>query len=144
MRLIARAEYGTKSIKADLIPGNMKSDNSGPVTSYKSFVLRNGGNDNGFSKMRDPVLQSLVADRAFDTQASAPCVVFVDGEYWGLYAITEDYSDKYIETNYGIDNKNVVIVKCGRIDEGTAEDITLYEDMYNFITQNDMTDEKLC
>ena len=92
--------------------------------------------------MRDPVLQSLVADRAFDTQASAPCVVFVDGEYWGLYAITEDYSDKYIETNYGIDNKNVVIVKCGRIDEGTAEDITLYEDMYNFITQNDMTDEK--
>ena len=142
MRLIARAEYGTKSINADLIPGNMKSDNSGPITSYKSFVLRNGGNDNGFSKMRDPVLQSLVADRAFDTQASAPCVVFVDGEYWGLYAITEDYNDKYIETNYGIDNKNVVIVKCGRIDEGTAEDITLYEDMYNFITQNDMTDEK--
>lgn len=105
MRLIARAEYGTKSIKADLIPDNMKSDDSGPITSYKSFVLRNGGNDNGFSKMRDPVLQSLVADRAFDTQASAPCVVFVDGEYWGLYAITEDYSDKYIEANYGIDNK---------------------------------------
>lgn len=140
MRLIAREEYGQKSIKAELIPGNMKSDQSGPVTKYKSFVLRNGGNDNGFGKMRDPFLQKLVEDRSMETQQSTPCVVFIDGEYWGLYAITEDYSDNYIEINYGIDNNNVVIVKCGEIDEGMDEDIALYEDMYYFITGNDMTD----
>lgn len=140
MRLIAREEYGAKSIKADLIPDNMTSDGSEPIAKYKSFVLRNGGNDNGFGKLRDPLLQKLVSDRELDTQQSTPCVVFLDGEYWGLYAITEDYTDNYIETHYGIDSKNVVIVKSGKLEEGNDEDISLYEDLYSFVTENDMTD----
>lgn len=140
MRLIAREEYGQKNIKAELIPENMKSDGSETVTKYKSFVLRNGGNDNGFGKLRDPFLQKLVEGRNMETQQSTPCVVFVNGEYWGLYAITEDYSDYYIEENYGIDKENVVIVKCGEIEEGNESDLSLYEEMYHFITENDMTD----
>lgn len=139
MRLIAREEYGTKNIKYDLIPGNTKSDKSGELTKYKSFVLRNGGNDNSFGKLRDPLIQSLVADRAFETQQSTPCVVYLDGEYWGLYALTEDYSDNYIENNYGVDSNNVVIVKCAEIDEGTDEDFALYEELYNFIVNEDMS-----
>lgn len=139
MRLYAREEYGTKNIKAELIPDNYKSDGSEKVDKYKTFVLRNGGNDNGFGKLRDPLIQALVQDRNFDTQQSTPCVVFLNGEYWGLYAITEDYTDNYIETNYGIDKKNVVIVKRGEIDEGEDEDIALYEELYWYVMSNDMT-----
>lgn len=141
MRLYAREEYGTKNIKAELIPGNQKSDGSEVISKYKTFVLRNGGNDNGFGKLRDPLIQTLVEDRNFETQQSTPCVVFLDGEYWGLYAITEDYTDNYIETNYGIDKDNVVIVKRGEIDEGKDEDISLYEDLYRYVMSNDMRDE---
>lgn len=138
MRLIAREEYGTKSIKTSLIPDNMRSDGTGEVEKYRSFVLRNGGNDNGFAKLRDPLLQSLISDRSMETQQSVPCVVFVNGEYWGLYAITEDYTDHYFEENYGVDNKNVVVVKGGEIEEGEEADIALYQELYDFITGNDM------
>ena len=54
----------------------------------------------------DPYVQALVPDRDFATQGAEPCIVFINGEYWGIYSITEDYSDNYIEDNYGVDDKN--------------------------------------
>lgn len=140
LRLTARKEYGDKNVKYELIPDNTRSDGQGNVDKYKSFVLRNGGNDCNFAKFRDPLLQSMVKDRSFETIQSTPVVAFLDGEYWGMYTLTEDYSDNYISNNYDIDNKNVVILKVGKIEEGEEDDIKLYSDMYEFITGSDMSD----
>lgn len=137
----AREEYGKKNVKYELIPGNERSDGSGTVDKYKSFVLRNGGNDCDFAKVRDPLLQQLVSGRRLDTMQFMPVVVYLDGEYWGMYTLTEDYTDNYIENNYGIDNNNVVMVKRGEIEEGNDEDIALYNNMYDFIVGSDMTSD---
>ncbi len=138
LRLFARADYGKKSVAYEVIPDNLRSDGGGNVEKYKSFVLRNGGNDCDFAKVRDPFLQELVCDRRFETEQYTPCVVFIDGEYWGMYTVSEDYSDNYIENNYGIDNNNAVLVKKGEIEDGNDEDIELYYRMFDFITENDM------
>ena len=138
-RLKCREEYGEKNLKYDLIPDNLRSDGIGEVGKYKSFVLRDGGNDCDYTKFRDPLLQDLVENRSFETQQSDACVLFIDGEYWGMYAICEDYSDNYIENNYGIDNDNVVIIKRGEVEEGREEDIGLYNELRDFITGNDMS-----
>ncbi|MGN1090806.1 MAG: CotH kinase family protein [Huintestinicola sp.] len=140
LRFIAREEYGKKNLKYELIPNNLRSDGQGEVEKYKSFALRNGGNDCDFAKIRDPFWQSLAENIRCETQQSTPCVVYIDGEYWGLYTITEDYSDNYFENNYGIDNKNVVLIKCGEVEDGEESDIELYNELYDFITGNDMSD----
>lgn len=140
-QLYAREEYGVKNIKAELIPNNVTSSTGEPIIKYKNFILRNGGNDNYYAKLRDPLIQSLVYDRHFDTQQSTPSVVFLNGEYWGLYDITEEYTDNYIEINYGIEKENVIIVKKGEIEEGVDSDILLYEELYLYITTNDMRNE---
>ena len=140
LKLIAREEYGKKSLKYDLIPDNLRSDGTGPVTKYKSFVLRNGGNDTDFRRVRDPYLQLLAEDCRFETQSATPCIAFLNGEFWGIYSITEDYSDNYFENNYGVDNNNVILVKCGEIEDGEESDLNLFHDMYRFITGNDMSD----
>ena len=139
LKLIAREEYGNKNLKFDLIPGNLRSDGTGPVTKYKSFILRIGGNDADFGRIRDPYLQTLVAECRFETQSSTPCIVFLNGEYWGMYTITEDYSDNYFENNYGIDNNNIVLLKRGEIEDGEEEDLALYHEMYFCITRQDMS-----
>lgn len=141
LRFIAREDYSLKAVEYPLIPDAQRSDGTGEVTKYKSFVLRNGGNDCNFAKIRDPYIQKLADGGRYDTMASMPCVVYLNGEYWGMYTMAEDYSDNYIENNYGIDNHNVVIVKKNKIEEGNDEDIALYNDMFDFITTNDMTDE---
>ena len=140
IRIYAREDYGKKNLKYELIPGNLKSDESDILRKYKSFVLRIGGNDADFGRLRDPFLQNLVQNARFETQQNTPCVVFINGEYWGMYTITEDYSDNYFENNYGIDNKNVVLIKKGEVEDGEEADLALYQELYNFITGNDMAD----
>ena len=133
-------EYGSKNVKYELIPGATKElDDTTPIDKYKRFVMRNGGNDLGHAQFRDNYIQSLVGDRAFETQSSRPAVMFINGEFWGIYSLQETYSDSYIETNYDIDKSNVVIIECGNIDEGTEEDKVLYDDMINFAANNDLT-----
>ncbi|MBQ8175856.1 MAG: CotH kinase family protein [Oscillospiraceae bacterium] len=141
LRLVAREDYGLKAVEYPLIPGTQRSDGTGEVTKYKSFVLRNGGNDASFAKIRDPYIQKLADGGRYDTMASMPCIVYLNGEYWGMYTMAEDYSDNYIENNYGIDNKNVIAVKQGEIEEGNDSDIELYNEMFDFVTTNDMADE---
>lgn len=140
LKLIAREEYGEKNLHYALIPDNYNSKGE-LITKYKSFVLRVGGNDADFARVRDPYLQALVSDADFMTQQTTPCVVFINGEYWGMYAITEDYTDNLIENNYGVDNKNVVLIKRGEVEEGEEEDLALFRDMYLFIAQNDMSSQ---
>ena len=141
LKLYAREEYEAKNLKYALIPDNY--DRSGNlIAKYKTFVLRVGGNDADTARVRDPYLQALVKDARFETQQSTPCVVFLNGEYWGMYTINEDYTDNHFENNYGIDNKNIVLIKRGELEEGEESDLSLFHDMYLFITQNDMSDPK--
>ena len=144
-RLTARTDYGEKNFKFPLIPDNERSDGNGNVDKYRSFVLRNGGNDHEFANIRDPLLQDLATGGDFETMQHTPVVVFLDGEYWGAYTLAEDYSDHYIENNYStdkddaFDDNNIIFLKKGGIEDGKEEDIELYNEMFDFITSNDMS-----
>lgn len=140
LRLIARADYGEKNVKYELFPGNLKESDGKAVKKYKSFTLRNGGNDCDFGKIRDPFIQRLAEGMRFDTAANLPVIAFINGEYWGLYTLNEEYSDNYIDYHYGINNDNVVTVKVGEIDDGEEEDIALFDEMLNYIAYSDMSD----
>jgi len=143
LKLISREEYGSKSIKYELIPGNIRADGNGPVTKYKSFNLRNGGNDSEYSKMRDVVIQELAANPLFETQQSTVSIVFLDGEYWGMYMLTEEYSGQYIANNYDIDNNNVIIIKSDqvgyKVEDGEENDMELFNQFKSFIAETDMS-----
>ena len=134
-----REEYGLKNLKYELIPGDVDADGK-QIKKYKSFMLRNGGNDTEYTKIRDLFNQNQVADRAFGIQAARPCVLFLNGEYWGLYNLTEKYSDNSIETNYGVDKDNVVMFKEGELDEGQDGDEALYEELWSY-AEKDFTDD---
>lgn len=129
LRFYFREELGLKNLKGyQLIPGAVNADGK-PTKKYKRFILRNGGNEYAYSKMQDVFIQSLVSDRAFTTQSSRPCVLFLNGEYWGLYNLMERYSDNYLEEEFGVDKDNVVVIKNDELDEGKEEDFALYEQL---------------
>ncbi|MBQ0043060.1 MAG: CotH kinase family protein [Lachnospiraceae bacterium] len=141
-KFYARSEYGDKNVKFPLIENNMRSDGLGPVAKYKTFVLRNGGNDADYAKLRDPLLQKLSSARDFETQSSRPCVAFLNGEFWGIYSITEDYNDDYFANNYGIDKNNVVYVKRGELEEGQDSDLDEFKAMIKYIKNTDMSNQE--
>ncbi len=107
---------GVKSIKvkANKVYGNNKFDypifNEKPNLKWKSFVLRNSGNDFGRMLFRDGYLQTLVASTMdIDHQAYEPAVVFVNGEYYGMMGIRERSGKDFVYSNYGLDDDEFCI-----------------------------------
>ncbi len=136
-----REEYGLKNLKYPLLPND--TDVSGnTIQKYKSFMLRNGGNDTEYTKIRDLFIQNQLANRNYQIQATAPCVLFLNGEYWGLYNMTEKYGDNNLEETFGIDKDNIMIFKEGELDEGKDTDTAYYEELWAYANK-DFTDENV-
>ncbi|MCQ2465760.1 MAG: CotH kinase family protein [Oscillospiraceae bacterium] len=146
-RMYAREEYGKNKVEYPLIPGLKKENGDGELTKFRTFLLRNGGNDCSYTKLRDPFVQTMVSGKSFATQGSRPAVVFINGEYWGLYAVQEDYSDNSVQYNFGVSKDDVIIVKAGNIEEGEDADISYLEELNTLMT-GELSDEtkyeKLC
>ena len=74
----AKSKYGEKTFKAKLFPDRDYGE-------YKSFVLRNSGNDCMWTRLQDG-FQSRLMDLFGSNvahQAWKPYVVYLNGQYWG-------------------------------------------------------------
>jgi hypothetical protein len=101
-------------------------------------MLRNGGSDARETKFHDVFIQDLLSDRSFTAQAAVPCIVYLNGEYWGPYNLQERYSDNHTEYKYGVRRENVISYDNGELDDGTQADEALFRQMMN-MRNNDMS-----
>ena len=106
---------------------------------YASVKLRNGGTDHAGSKIYDAFLQSLAKGREVAIQASKPCIVFLNGEYWGLYNIRERYKEDYFRNHYGISEGNIWMIDSGAPAIGEWDAWNDYDAVLRFISENDMS-----
>ena len=109
LRLYARPEHGTGAFDAPLFgPGGRSG--------HRRILLRNSGQDTERLLFADGYLQSLMGDLRADTQAYEPAVVFVNGEYWGIYNLRERYDEHYIEVVHGAPRDAVEILESSSAD----------------------------
>lgn len=127
-----RESYGQDVMEYALLDGARSALDGSPITSFKRFSLRSGGNATEALGFRDSLFQELLKGYAFSTQASRPAILFLNGEFYGVFSLMEKYSDSYVESHFGVDSKNVVIVEDGEIDEGEDEDLALYDKLMEF------------
>ena len=123
-----KKDYGVKELNYALFD-DAESLDGNVLSSYKNFMLRNGGNDTECLKFHDALIQSLVKDLDLTTQANRPAVLYLNGEYMGLFIMQEKYSDSFFADHYGVAKNNVVVVEEGVVEEGKDEDIALYEEL---------------
>jgi hypothetical protein len=140
-RFYARSEYGSKSFDYSFWQG-LETAGDQDDDSFSTLVLRNGGNDSNFLKFKDIMIQDMAKGLLPPTQAGRPCVLFIDGEYWGLYTLQEDYTQEYFARHYGVKEDSVAIYKNDEIDEGLAVDEMSYNSMQSFIAGSDMSTEE--
>lgn len=78
--IAARSEYGKNRMQYSFF------DNR-DFTEYKSLVLRSGAQDQNRSKIRDELATGLLegTDIRVLKQAYKPYVLYLNGEYWGMY-----------------------------------------------------------
>ncbi len=110
-RLYARSEYGDKNFRYEVFGDECLDDKGEVLDKFKTLVLRAGGNCAFTAKFNDTYWQQLAKDTACETKRSRPCVVYLNGEYWGLYVLEEDYTDDFLEDHHGVNKDDVVIYK---------------------------------
>lgn len=141
LNIYARAEYGAPKMDYDLFSGAVLSESSGEaITEYDSFMLRNGGNDAQFARFRDRLNQTLVSDRKFLTQGMEPCILFINGEFWGQYDITERIDTDYIKAHCGVSKKDICIIKKEQLDAGPETAFDEWQALREKIAASDFSD----
>lgn len=148
-RLRADSDYGENDFVYSFFGDRACNDQGEAIDHFKKLVLRNGGNCAFNTKYSDAYWQSMLQDMNVETQASRPCVVYLNGEYWGLYILQEDYDDNYFEETHGV-NKDYVVAYKGdaetyqigyKLDEGEipeGEGVSYYfEDLLDFYRTHD-------
>lgn len=109
------------------------------ISSFKTLMLRNSGNDNTHTMFRDVFMSELARDMGsgLEYQSGFPVVVFIDGEFWGIHNLRERTDKYYIGSNGGTDPDNIdYLEKHGVVKEG---DNLHYFQWYNYLETADMT-----
>lgn len=131
LAIFMRDTYGDKKIDYRIF-------NDKPISSFESIVLRNAGNDWGYSMFRDGLLQTLVKDIGLDHQAYRPAVLFLNGEYWGIHNIREKVNEAFIADNNNVDKDSINLLELDG-SYALAGSNTDYQNLLNFLETKDIT-----
>ena len=137
----------------DLFEGRARDSEGEAITTFDRLLLRNSGNDHGVSYIRDAYMQRVSAGLNVDTMASASVLLFINGEFWGVYNARERYSPEYVEAHYGVDKNNVTVLENDYyaltqqgnpnapflVSSGEAGDEVPFNDLVTYITSNSMS-----
>ena len=95
------AVYANKRFGEKRFKGQVWKDKPN-VEEFKSFTLRNSGNDFAASHIKDAFAQTLIGRHCdnLDWMAYQPCICFINGVYKGIYDVRERSNEDYIEANY--------------------------------------------
>ncbi len=81
---------------------------------YDSFYLRGSGGSNFMGDMYmypSAFITNALQEANVGAQASVPVILFIDGEYWGIYTLMEPKGKEYISKNYNIPKSEISIVQ---------------------------------
>ncbi len=136
MELNLREFYGDSQVIYPFFPDN-------EVSTFKRLILRTSGQDWRYSKLRDAFMSEVIEDDLeTDTMDWRPCVVYVNGEYYGLYAVRENIDEYYMAAHFGTDPDNTDIIKGNNILlEGSRD---AWHAFLGYVRTHSMTDPESC
>ncbi|MBR2446855.1 MAG: CotH kinase family protein [Clostridia bacterium] len=95
----------------DLFEGYARDNDGNVITDFSRLLLRNSGNDCMDSFIRDAYMQRVCRDLDVYTMAYVPVLLFINGEFWGVYNARERYSPEYVESHFGVNKDNVALIE---------------------------------
>lgn len=106
----------------------------GAVTDFSSLLLRASVEDTYTSYMRDEFFARIAMDYTdVPAQNYRYVSLFINGEYWGIYAIREHHSAEYFASHKGVD--------AGTVDmqTGEYEGYTAWSELLNYARYHDLS-----
>ncbi len=119
-------KYGTGSIQYSFFPDKPYINNTDDI------VLRNAGTDNCQMHYRDHLMEKILKGTHADFIAQDPVVLFLNGQFWGLYQVVENDNKNFVQTNYGFKSDEIDFLKEAATIETTCGSDTGFFNMLNY------------
>ena len=131
MKLYAREEYGKKHFLFRFFKDS-------PFVKFKHLNLHSFRCSNWLHIGGTDYLSQKVAGKLnVDAMAVRETVVFINGEYWGIYTLEESPDERYVEEHYNADIDSVVIIKYWGVPN--YGDPTEWRTVYSRLCNADLT-----
>jgi hypothetical protein len=130
-------KFGLGEVDYPLIPDKSY------ITKYDNIILRNSGTDWNVTHFRDALMERMMKTTYSGYLAAEPAVMFLNGEFWGVYTIHEKHDENWMAGNYGLKKSEIDYLRESgssvRVEQGS--DATFWA-MYNYATtQNASTQQ---
>lgn len=107
---------------------------------FDTLVIRSGSQDSENALLRDIFATSVMEESEAEVQAYKSIILYINGDYWGVYNIREKVDDTFLSNHYNVDGEKGNIVRTDyEVGLGTAND---YRSIINFLTTNNMTKQE--
>lgn len=129
-RLYARKEYGNSRFQYEFFGHD-------ELNSYKHLVLKPLKDGLIGEHICTPLAKSLNVD----APAVRPVILFLNGEYWGIYYLEERIDAQFIANHYGYKKNDINLIESwsGLVIDGESNS---FKQMMQWFYQADLSDEK--
>ena len=133
MKIYAREEYGKKRLRHRFFETTS-------VEKFKRLTLKPYMSAWNGSGCKDYICNRIAQNLNVEAMSSRPSVLFINGEYWGVYYVEEKPDEHYLEDHLDVDKDRVNIITewyfadCGTLDNFNA--------LYAWMEQANLADEE--
>ena len=129
-----RSKYGMSKLKYRVFEDR-------DIDTFNSLLLKGGSEDYAFCNFRDELCTTLVdGTTALSTQAYRPVILYLDGEYWGIYWLRERIDSEYCAQRMGVSADSVNLLKDygGMLVSGSGKG---FSDLTEYCRTHDLTEK---
>lgn len=114
------------------------------INEYYAFYLRNGSNMWNQYPQKDATFMRMMRETNANSQAYSPVVVFLNGDYFGVYELREKANAEYFDNNYGnnpdeLDLLSISYFYAPSVIRTIDGSDTSFFNMRDFVVNNDKT-----
>ena len=126
LAVYANKRFGEKRFNYEFFP-----DQTPGIGEFKSFEMRNSGNDFDYMYMRDAVIQQCMGMNCdLDWQPSRPAILYINGEYKGILNIRPRSNEDNIYSYYdGLEDIDMV-ENWWELKEGSIDSFNAFQEFY--------------
>lgn len=127
LAVYANKRFGTKRFDYEFFP-----DQTPGIEEFKSFEMRNSGNDFDYMYMRDAVIQQCMGMNVdLDWQPSRPVILYINGTYKGILNIRPRSNEDYVYSYYdGLEDIDM-FENWWELKEGSWDNFNAFKEFYS-------------
>ena len=133
MKIYAREEYGKKRLKHRFFE-------TLPLDNFKHLCLKPYMSAWNGSGCKDYIVSRIAQHVNVESLASRACVLFLNGEYWGVYYVAEKPDERFLEDHLDVDIDSVNMINIwNELECGSADNFFA---LRTWMEQADLSDEE--